>query len=55
MDGLSGSRSGGAPWPIDELPFQDVDRDEVHDDRQLFYMLTAASFVEITSDLYTGS
>jgi hypothetical protein len=55
MDDLSGSRPGGDPWPIDELPFQDLDRDEVHDDRQLFYMLAAASFVEITSDLYTGN
>jgi hypothetical protein len=40
---------------IEEIPFDDVDRDQVHDDRQLFYCLAAASFIEITADLYTAS
>lgn len=55
MDGFSGSRLDGAPWSLDEIPFQDIDRDAVGDDRQLFYMLAGASFVEITSDLYTDN
>lgn len=55
MDGLSSSRRGAAPWLIDEIPFHNLDHAEVHDDRQLFYMLAGASFVEITSDLYTGN
>lgn len=55
MDGFSGSRLDGAQWSLDEIPFQDIDRDAVGDDRQLFYMLAGASFVEITSDLYTDN
>jgi hypothetical protein len=43
------------PWLIDEIPFQDLDHDAVQDDRQLFYGLAAASFVEVTSDLYTAN
>lgn len=54
MDGLSSSRLDANSW-LDEIPFQDLDRDVVCDDRQLFYLVAAASFVEITSDLYTGN
>ena len=55
MDGLCGDRRpAGAPWVIEEIPFQDVDRDLVRNDRHLFYSLAAASFVEITADLYTA-
>jgi hypothetical protein len=55
MDGLCGDRRpAGAPWVIEEIPFQDVDRDLVRNDRHLFYSLAAASFVEITADLYTS-
>jgi hypothetical protein len=39
MDGLCGDRSASAPWVISEIPFQDVDCDQVHDDRQLFIVL----------------
>jgi hypothetical protein len=53
MDGLGGDRTARAPWVIEEIPFQDLDRDQVRDDRQLFHGLAAASFVEITADLYT--
>jgi hypothetical protein len=55
MNGLSGSYPGRAPWSVDEICFQDLVRDEVREDRQLFYVLTAASFVEITSDLFTDN
>jgi hypothetical protein len=55
MANLSMRRPGGASWSIDEIPFQDLDREEVRDDRQLFHMLASASFIEITSDLYTGN
>src|ERR1700688_1814857 len=54
MDGLCGDRPASAPWTISEIPFRDVDRDQVHDNRQLFYSVAAASFVEITADLYTA-
>jgi len=55
MDGFTGRSHSGDPWSIDEIRFQDLDHDEIHDDRQLLYMLAAASFIEITSDLYTGN
>lgn len=42
-------------WRLDELPFDQIDRHRVADDLDLFYFLTGASFIEITSDLYTRS
>lgn len=42
-------------WYVDELPFDRIERERVADDKELFYFLVGASFVEITSDLYTRS
>lgn len=42
-------------WLVNELPFDRVERDRVVGDVDLFYFLAGASFVEITSDLYTRS
>lgn len=42
-------------WVIDELPFDQIQREWVVNNRDLFYFLAMASFVEITSDLYTQS
>lgn len=55
MDELRDGRPDGAPWVIDEIPFQQLDRDQVHDDPQMFHGLAAASFIEITADLYTAN
>jgi hypothetical protein len=55
MDGLSGGHRPSTSWSIDEIPFRDLDHDAIRDDRPLFYSLAAASFVEITSDLYTAN
>jgi hypothetical protein len=44
---------GGASWSVDAIPYHALERGLVRDDRQLFYTLASASFVEITSDLYT--
>lgn len=44
---------GEAPWCVDQIPYDALDRSRVEWDRQLFYLLTSASFIEITSDLYT--
>ena len=46
-----GSRAMG--WSIDDIPYESIERDLVRDDRQLFYVVASASFIEITSDLYT--
>ena len=45
--------AGGIAWSIEDIPYRSIARDEVRDDRRLFYILAAASFIEITSDLYT--
>jgi hypothetical protein len=44
-----GSRAMG--WSIDDIPYETIDRSLVRDDRQLFYVVASASFIEITSDL----
>ena len=40
-------------WRMDEIDYGAIRREMVHDNEQLFYLLAAASFIEITSDLYT--
>lgn len=45
--------SSGAAWSVDEVPYHALQREIVGKDAQLFYILASASFVEITSDLYT--
>jgi len=43
----------GAPWRIEDIAFDRIDRDLVRDDDRLFNLVAAASFIEITSDAYT--
>lgn len=47
------SKFAGASWSIDDIPYETLDRGFVRDDRQLFNIVASASFIEITSDLYT--
>src|SRR5471032_1036348 len=47
------SKFDGASWSIDDIPYSEIAHDRVRDDRQLFYIVASASFIEITSDLYT--
>jgi len=44
---------GGPSWSVDDIPYHALATDRVRDDRRLFHILTSASFIEITSDLYT--
>lgn len=46
-------RVGGAAWTVQDIPYHEVDRELMRDQTELFYIIAAASFVEITSDLYT--
>jgi len=46
---------GRGHWRLEDIPFDTIDTERAHQNTQLFYMLTVASFVEITSDLYTGN
>lgn len=40
-------------WSLDDIDFNAVDQDRVKDNVTLLYLIASASFVEITSDLYT--
>lgn len=48
-----GIRHAAVTWRIEDIPFGALAPAAVRADADLFYLLTAASFVEITSDLYT--
>lgn len=47
------SSSYGMRWHCDALPYADIDVARMQRDEVFFYLLTTASFVEITTDLYT--
>ncbi len=47
------ARVGDALWSVGEIDFASIDPSLIYDNSELFYLLAAASFVEITSDLYT--
>ncbi|MGO4329953.1 ferritin-like domain-containing protein [Cupriavidus sp. 2TAF22] len=43
------------PWSIGEIDFAAIDVARVRPDRELFYLLVSASFVESGSDTYAGN
>jgi hypothetical protein len=43
----------GTSWSIDDVPYHALSPDPVSVDRRLFYLVASASFIEITSRLYT--
>lgn len=47
------SKAAGASWSIEDIPFDRLDRESVRDEALLFEIVASASFIEITSDLYT--
>ena len=44
---------GDAPWSVDTIPYHALDRERVKDNVLLLHVVAAASFVEITADVYT--
>lgn len=44
-----------ATWTLDQVPFADIDCAQVRAQENLFYLISAASFVEIAADLYTDN
>jgi len=46
-------RVGHAAWTVDDIPYDAVDAALMRDETELFYIIASASFIEITSDLYT--
>jgi rubrerythrin len=49
----SSGYEGGPSWSVDDIPYHALAYDRVRDDQRLFHILASASFIEITSDLYT--
>jgi len=47
------SKLDGASWSIGDIPYGALARDSVRDEGLLFDIVASASFIEITSDLYT--
>jgi len=45
--------AGGASWSVEDIPYHALASDRIRDDQRLFHILASASFIEITSDLYT--
>jgi rubrerythrin len=43
----------GLPWSMDAIPYRDIAREAIEDNELLFQIVASASFIEITSDLYT--
>lgn len=43
------------PWSMEAVRYCDIAREAVEDDELLFQIVASASFVEITSDLYTAN
>lgn len=52
---MTSSTLAATPWTLDAIRFADIAPERIAHDARFFYLLTGASFVEITSDLYTGN
>ena len=46
-------KNSSLAWGLDSVPWSSIDFELVRQDKNLFYLLTAASFVEIAADLYS--
>ncbi len=46
-------RATGLPWSMEAIRYGDIAHEAVADDELMFQLVASASFVEITSDLYT--
>jgi hypothetical protein len=47
--------NGSGHWSVSDIPYDAIDREQIKRNPDLLYLVTAASFIEITSDLYTRS
>ncbi|SMF31467.1 ferritin-like domain-containing protein [Pseudogulbenkiania subflava] len=47
------SANTAAAWGLDRIPLESIELQRVHGREDLFYLATAASFIESGSDLYT--
>lgn len=49
----SSVRPGGASWSIEDIPYSALAHDLADSDPRFFYLIASASFIEITSHLYS--
>jgi hypothetical protein len=50
---VSGMDAGGPRWTLDDIAWEDIDREAMAGEEILFYLVTTASFVETATDTYT--
>jgi len=52
---MTQSSATALPWSVNQIDYQAIQVDRVRPDRDLFYLLTSASFIESGSDTYAGN
>lgn len=51
----AGERTAGASWSMEDIPYDRLTHARVRDDRQLFYIVASASFIESATATYTDN
>lgn len=52
---MSEPSAAARPWSVSDIPYEAIDVARVRGDRDLFYLLVSASFIESGSDTYAGN
>ncbi len=52
---MSEPSAAARPWSVSDINYQAIDVERVRGDRDLFYLLVSASFIESGSDTYAGN
>ncbi|CAG2134100.1 ferritin-like domain-containing protein [Cupriavidus numazuensis] len=52
---MTQSSTATLPWSVSEIDFRAIESERVRDNRDLFYLLVSASFIESGSDTYAGN
>jgi hypothetical protein len=52
---MSEPSAAARPWSVSDIDFEAIDVERVRGDRDLFYLLVSASFIESGSDTYAGN
>ncbi|NUT15169.1 MAG: ferritin-like domain-containing protein [Cupriavidus sp.] len=52
---MSEPSAAARPWSVSDIRYEAIDVDRIRGDRDLFYLLVSASFIESGSDTYAGN
>ncbi|MGY2486251.1 ferritin-like domain-containing protein [Cupriavidus sp. CP313] len=52
---MSEPSAAARPWSVSDINYQAIDVERIRGDRDLFYLLVSASFIESGSDTYAGN